>query len=339
MGHAAVLVQLEPLTGSLNPYCKMEQTNPSASDATYVGLDISKDLLDYTVDEQRIAQVSNNAQGHHALTQALGKLRPAARVVCEATGGYERPVVAALLQAKIEVCLVNPGRVRAFAHAEGLLAKTDRLDARLLRRFGAKVQPRLHAPMDQAAVVLRELLDYRHHVSEQLVATTNRLDTAGPVLAKLLGSQIKFLQSKLKQVERLIDEHIKHDDNLRTKAQRLRALKGVGPVLAATLMAYLPELGQLNDKAISSLVGVAPYAHDSGQSHNKRHIRGGRANVRATLYMAAVAAIRCNDILGAFYRRLRDHGKPPKVALVAVMSKMLRVLNRLLADPSFELAH
>ena len=339
MGCAAVLEQLEPLNGSLNSYCKMEPTDPTTNEATYVGLDVSKDRLDYTVDGTHVAHVPNNAQGLRTLTQVLGKLPSPARVVCEATGGYERAAVAALLLAKVEVCVVNPGRVRAFAHAQGQLAKTDHLDAKVLRRFGQQVQPRLHAPMHQAAVELRELLDYRRQASDQLVATSNRLCTAGAVLAKLLASQIEFLKARLKEVDQLIKKHIDHDDDLRTKAQRLSQLDGAGPVLTATLLAYLPELGQIGDKAIASLVGVAPYAHDSGQHKGKRHVRGGRSQVRTVLYMAAVAAIRCNSVLNAFYLRLRENGKLPKVALVAVMRKMLRVLNKLIAEPSFELAH
>ena len=330
------LVKLEPLTEPPNSHCKMETTNPQP-EATYVGLDIAKDRLDYTVDGLRAAQVPNTPAGHKRLLKALRPF-PHARVVCEATGGYERALVATLLLAKIEVCVANPGRVRAFARAEGLLAKTDRLDAALLRRFGQKVQPRLHAPMDPAAVALRELLDYRRQVSDQLVAVRNRLELAGPLLRGRLLGQVEFLQKELAEADRLIDEHIDHDDTLRGKAQRLQELKGAGPVLAATLLAYLPELGQIDDPQLSSLVGVAPYAHDSGRSQRPRHVRGGRAVVRQILYMAALAATRHNPILGAFYARLVAAGKLPMVALVAVMRKMLHVLNRLLADPHFVLA-
>ena len=156
----------------------MEKTTPT-TEVTYVGLDIAKDRLDYTVDGSRCDHVPNTPGGHEKLPRVFAKRR-GVRVICEATGGYERAVVAALLQAKHEVCITNPGRVRAFAHAEGLLAKTDRLDAQLLRRFGEKVQPRLHAPMDQAAITLRELLDYRRQVSDQLGAVRNRRQPAGP---------------------------------------------------------------------------------------------------------------------------------------------------------------
>src|SRR5215218_2851997 len=190
----------------------MEKTNP-ASEANYVGLDIAKDRLDYTVDSTRCSHVPNTTSGHARLVEALRPLRHV-RVICEATGGYERAVVAALLDAGYEVCVVSPGRVRAFAHAEGLLAKTDRLDAQLLRRFGERVQPRLHVPMDAGAVTLRELLDYRRQVSDQLVAARNRLELAGPVLRTRLEGQVEFLEKELDESDRLIREHIDGDDTL-----------------------------------------------------------------------------------------------------------------------------
>jgi transposase len=313
----------------------METTTPNP-EVNYVGLDIAKDRLDYTVDGIRCGHVPNTASGHARLLAVLRPLR-GVRVICEATGGYERAIVATLLLAKIEVCLVNPGRVRAFAQAEGLLAKTDRLDAQLLRRFGQKVQPRLHAPMDQAAIALRELLDYRRQVSDQLVAVRNRLELAGPVLQTRLAAQVRFLEQELSETDRLIEEHIDHDDMLRGKAARLRQLQGVGPVLAATLLAHVPELGEIQAPQLAALIGVAPFARDSGRSHRTRHVRGGRGVVRHVLYMAAVAAIRHNPVLAAFYARLVAAGKPKLVALIAVMRKMLHVLNRLLADPNFVL--
>jgi transposase len=313
----------------------MEMTNPAPT-ATYVGLDVSKDRLDYTVDDTRCDHVPNTESGHERLLATL-RLRKGVRVICESTGGYERALVAKLLLAKIEVCVVNPSRVRAFAQAEGLLAKTDRLDAQLLRRFGQKVQPRLHAPMDQAAIVLRELLDYRRQVSDQLVAVRNRLELAGKVLRARLDAQVLFLQKELTETDRLIQEHIDDDDTLRRKAARLRELKGAGPVLTATLLAYVPELGEIESPQLSALIGVAPFARDSGRRQGVRHVRGGRGVVRHVLYMAAVAATQHNPLLRAFYTRLVAAGKPKPVALVAVMRKMLHVLNRLIADPNFVL--
>lgn len=304
----------------------------------YVGLDIAKAQLDYTIDGQQLAQLPNTPEGHAQLLRELRAVA-AARVVCEASGGYERAVVAHLLSAGLEVCVVQPGRVRAFAHAEGLLAKTDALDARLLRRYGEKVQPRLKVPTDAAATTLRELLEHRRQLSEQLVGTNNRLELAGRTLRRLLERQARFLAAELKTVEALIAAQIDDDDDLRRKATRLRELEGVGPVLAATLLAYVPELGEIDSVSLSALVGVAPFARDSGQMHRPRHIRGGRATVRHVLYLAAVAASRCNPVFHALYQRMRAAGKPAKVCLVAIMRRMLGVLNRLLADPQFTLVH
>ncbi len=311
----------------------MESTKPAVTD---VGLDVSKDRLDYTLDGHHVVQVPNAPAGHARLVTQLRR-QPGVRVVCEASGGYERAVVAHLLTAGLEVCVVQPGRVRAFAHAEGLLAKTDRIDAGLLRRYGENMQPRLAVPTDPVALVLRELLEHRRQLSDILVATGNRLGLAGATLRPRLERQQAFLREELAAVDQLIEQHIASDDDLRGKAARLRELQGVGPVLAATLLAYVPELGQIDSAELSALVGVAPFARDSGQSRRARHVRGGRAVVRKVLYMAAVASIRCNPILGTFYARLRATGKPAAVCLVAVMRRMLGVLNRLIAEPHFVL--
>ena len=313
----------------------MESTTPRPS---YVGLDVSKDRLDYTLDGTTVAQVPNTSAGQAALLKVLTAcVQP--RVVCEASGGYERALVVALLQAGVEVCVVQPGRVRAFAQAEGLLAKTDQLDARLLRRFGQQLQPRLQVPASPAATVLRELLDHRRQLTDQRVAVESRLSLAGPVMTGLLRRQLEFLAKQLAAVEKLIAEQIDRDPDLRQKSRRLQELAGVGPVLAATLLAYVPELGQVESPRLAALVGVAPYARDSGSSQRPRHVRGGRGAVRHVLYMAAVAATQYNPVLRAFYERLRAKGKPAKVALVAVMRRMLAVLNRLIADPKFQLAN
>jgi transposase len=309
----------------------------ATAESDYVGLDISKDRLDYALSEQQVELCANDPQGHKALIGRLRGLR-APRVVCEASGGYEHAVVAALLEAGIEVCLVQAGRVRAFARAEGLLAKTDRIDARLLRRFGQKINPRLTQPSDPAARVLRELLEHRRNLSEQLCAVQGRLPLAGRTLTPLLQRQQQFLVTELAAVEKLIREHIDNDPDLRQKSGRLQQVTGVGPILAATLLAHLPELGQIEPAKLSVLVGVAPFANDSGTSHPPRHIRGGRPVVRKVLYMAAVCASRYNPVLSAFYQRLRQAGKPAKVCLVAVMRKLLLLLNRLIAEPNFVLS-
>ena len=306
---------------------------PATAASDYVGLDISKDRLDYTWSDHQVSHCANDAQGHGALITSLRRLA-APRVVCEASGGYERAVVAALLVAGIEVCLVQPGRVRAFAHAEGLL----RIDALLLRRFGQKINPRLMVPSDPATVVLRELLEHRRNLTNQLSEVEGRLPLAGKTLTPLLQRQQRFLAAELAAVEKLLQDHIDQNPDLRQKSARLQQVKGVGPVLAATLLAYVPELGQIESAKISVLVGVAPFAKDSGTFFLPRHIRGGRAVVRHVLYMAAICAARFNPVLAAFYQRLRQAGKPAKVCLVAVMRKLLVLLNRLIAEPDFVLS-
>jgi transposase len=331
------LVQLEPLKEPPSSHCKEECPMPAKAEPTYVGLDISKARLEYTLDERRTASVTNDGPGHVRL---IGWLRTQApvRVICEATGGYERAVVAALLEHGLEVCLVQPGRARAFAQAEGLLAKTDALDAQLLRRYGQAVKLRLAAPTDAAVALLRDLLDQRRDLLERLVEVNNQRQLAGAERARWIEREQRFLEQELAALAQAIARHIDQDPTLRQKYARLQQLPGVGPVLAGTLLAYLPELGETGDATVSALAGVAPFADESGPRFGPRHVHGGRAALRRVLYMAALASVRCNRILGAFYQRLRAAGKPPKVCLVAVMRKMLIVLNRLLADPNFVLA-
>jgi transposase len=311
---------------------------PANPNPTYVGLDIAKARLEYTLDETRTKHVPNDEPGRENLVRAL-KTRPNVRVVCEATGGYERLVVAALLQSGIEVCLVHPGRARAYAHAEGQLAKTDAIDAQMLRRYGEAVKLRLAAPAEPAVARLRDLMDQRRDLVDRLTELQNQLEKASEVRAHWIQRERRFLERELETLQKEIAKHIDDDPTLRQKHARLQQMDGVGPVLASTLLAYVPELGTLGDSTISALIGVAPFAADSGLRSARRHVRGGRAAVRRILYMAAVAAIRSNPVLAPFYQRLRAAGKPPKVCLVAVMRKMLTVLNRLLARADFVLAN
>lgn len=307
---------------------------PEQATKNYAGLDISKDQLDYCINESDEGRFSNNELGWVSLNKKLKTCgRPC--VVCEASGGYEKAVVAQMLSAGLEVCVVQPGRVRAYAYAQGILAKTDRIDARLLRRFGQDVKPRLAVPVDASSATLRELLEHRRQLSDQIVKTNCRLDVAGKTLQKLLKRELSFLESQLEIVDGMIKEHIDNDPDLRGKSERLQQIKGVGPVLAATILAYVPEIGRLEDRALSALVGVAPHPKDSGKRKAPRHIRGGRSQVRQVLYMAAVSASQHNEILMSFYQRLISRGKTKMSCLVAVMRKMLCVMNRLLRDPNF----
>jgi len=310
---------------------------PEKAEPTYVGLDVSKARLDYTLDEKRTAGVSNDTAGHAKLCGWL-QTQPNVRVVVEASGGYERMVVAMLLERGIEVCLVQPARARAFAYAEGLMAKNDRIDAQMLRRYGQAVKLRLAVPTDPAVAMLRDLMDQRRDLVERSVEVRNQLAQASAVRTPWLEREKRFLEQELETLAKAIADHIDRDPTLRQKYTRLQQMDGVGPILASTLLAYVPELGSVGDATLSALVGVAPFADDSGTKSGPRHVRGGRAAVRHVLYMAAVAAVRSNRILAAFYQRLRAAGKPPMVCLVAVMRKMLVVLNRLIARADFVLA-
>jgi transposase len=310
---------------------------PAKAEPHYVGLDIAKDQLDYCWSEDEEGRLGNTPAERARFSQQL-RARPGARVICEASGGYEKLIVAELLEAGVEVCVVQPGRVRAFAYAEGLLAKTDLIDARLLRRYGEKITPRLAVPSDPAAAVLRELLEHRRQLTTQLSELEGRVPLAGATLRTLLQRQGTFLKKQLAQVDKMIDRHIHDDPDLRTKSERLQQITGVGRVLSATILAYVPELGSIESAQLSALIGVAPFARDSGQTRTPRHVRGGRGPVRHVLYMAAVSAARSNPILSVFYQRLRSAGKPAKVCLVAVMRKLLCLMNRLIQKPNFVLA-
>lgn len=316
----------------MNSHRKTESTEP----VRYVPLDVSKRRLDYGLESDRTAAVANTREGIATLINRLESY-PRAHVVCESTGGYERALLAALCQANIAVSRVHPGRVRAFARAEGLKAKTDRIDVGLLRRYAVAMQPRVEILPGPEVEVLRDLMDHRRQLDEQRVVFSNRRETAAPTLLELIDAQLLHLEHSSKQVEERIRDHIASHQSLHTKFERLQQLQGCGPVLAATLLAYLPELGVLEDKQISGLVGVAPHANESGETARPRHAHGGRIVVRTVLYMGAVSAVRNNPVLAPFYKRLRAEGKPAKVAIVAVMRKMIVVLNKLLKDPNFTL--
>jgi transposase len=311
---------------------------PETAEPTYVGLDIAKARLEYALDDQRSVAINNDAAGVARLVECLKQL-PHPRVICEASGGYERTVVAMLLAQAIEVCVVQPGRARAYAYSEGLLAKTDRLDAQMLRRYGRAVKLRLREATDPAVALLRELMDQRRDMVERLVELQNQLGQASEARARWIKREQHFLEKEVARLDRTIEQHIDDDPTLRRKSDRLQQVCGVGPILTRTLLAYVPELGGVSDSTIAALVGVAPYAADSGDVTGARHVRGGRVAVRCVLYMAAVASLRRNPILTTFYHRLRAAGKPAKVCIVAVMRKLIIVLNRLIAREDFALAN
>jgi transposase len=302
----------------------------------FIGVDVAKPTLAIQFPDQGWS-TSNDAAGHAALLPKLAALG-AVHVICEATGGYERALVLALHQAGIAVSVINPRQVRDFARACGRLAKTDAIDAAVLRDYGERLRPPADAAPAAGEREFAELVHARQDLVALVTDEINRREHATlPVLVKLSRVRQRQLEKQLAALDRLIDAHIASRPELTAKAQRLQQVAGVGRVSALTVLALLPELGRIGDAQASALVGVAPLNHDSGQFRGQRHIHGGRAAVRRVLYMAALAAIRHNVILQAFYQRLRLRGKPAKVALTAVMRKLTVLLNRLLKNPNFNL--
>lgn len=300
------------------------------------GIDVSKLHLDVCVGTTQ-KRVANDADGWSELTAILLAAQ-VDLVVLEATGGYERGLVCALQSAGVCVARVNPRQARDFAKSMGVLAKTDQVDARVLRDF-ADVLSR-HAdrhkfvtPMlDQARQVLAELMTRRRQLVDMRVAEHNRLEHAGPRAARSITSVLKLLDKQIAAVDAHIDDHM--DQHFKTQRQLLDTVKGVGPVTILTLTAALPELGRLGRRQIAKLVGVAPLADDSGGRSGKRRTWGGRSEVRSVVYMAAIVAMRHNEVIRTFYERLVHAGKPKKVAIVACMRKLLTILNAMLRDQS-----
>lgn len=293
-----------------------------------IGIDISKAQLDvYDLASGARLALGNDAAGIAALAAQLG-LGPGDRVVMEASGGYERLPHRLLSERGLRVAIVNAARVRAFAQAGGRLAKTDRVDAEVIARFGAFARPAPTAPVSGARQILAELLAYRRQLTAEITARTQQLGhLASPALRQRAQAALARLRAERREVTQLIGQTIAAERPLAAAAAVLQSMPGGGPVLVATLLAELPELGTLDRRQIASLVGVAPVARDSGTRQGRRPIRGGRGAVRASLYMAALVASRSHPSLRAAYQRLLANAKPPKLALIALMRKMLITLN------------
>ena len=259
----------------------------------------------------------------------LAELAPTL-VVLEATGGLETFLVGELAGAQLPVVVVNPRQVRDFAKAVGKLAKTDALDAQVLAHFGEATKPDLRPLPDDSTRALQALLARRSQVVEMVTAEKNRCRTATQRLQPQIQEHIRYMEKQLKELEQGLSELLSSSPVWRTKEKLLGSVPGVGPVLTVTLLAGLPELGRLDRREIASLVGVAPFNRDRGTLRGKRTVWGGRSSVRATLYMATLAATRYNSVMRAFYQRLLEAGKPKKVALTACMRKLLTILNAML---------
>ncbi len=298
----------------------------------FVGIDVSKGRLDVAVlGESQVTQAENTAAGIHELVKQMYSLEPEL-IVVEATGGYQRAVVDGLFRSGLAVAVVNPSRVRQFARACGLLAKTDKLDAQILAVFGERVKPRLYEGKDEKERELSGMLVRRRQLEEMLKAEKNRLQTMQPSLQGSVQRIISCLQSEKQSVEEQIEQFVKGQSEWQEESAILSSAPGVGPVTTATLLADLPELGKLDGKKIAALVGVAPMNHDSGRKRGYRKTKGGRADVRSVLYMATLVACRYNPVIKAQYESLLKRGKEKKVAITACMRKFLVILNAMMRD-------
>jgi transposase len=300
------------------------------STETFIGIDVARDSLEIASrPSEEHWQVTNNPAGIADLVTRLEAVQPTL-IVLEATGGFELPVLAALGAAGLAAVAVNPRQVRDFAKALGKLAKTDAIDAQVLAHFADAVRPPVRPLPDAATRALSALVTRRRQLVEMLTAEENRRATAAAPIRADIQEHIAWLRKRLKGVDKELSQTVRDSALWREKEQVLRSVPGIGPVVSVTLLAGLPELGTLNRKQIAALVGLAPLNRDSGTMRGKRTIWGGRAGIRAALYMAALVGSRRNPVLRALYARLLQAGKSRKTALVACMRKLLTIVNAML---------
>jgi transposase len=298
----------------------------------YVGIDVSKTRLDVSIGKDGAYwQVGNDEVGIHKCVERLRAIQPAL-IVIESTGGLEMALMTELYAVNLPFALVHPVRVRDFARSLGLLAKTDKLDARLLAHFGQAIQPSATRLPGEAEQIMNALMLRRRQLLDMLVAERNHLASTRLSLRTKVEEHIQWLEQEVADINQQVAEQIEQLPDFKKKGAILRSAKGVGPVLCAKLLSGLPELGTLNHKKIAALVGVAPYNDDSGRRRGKRKTKGGREDVREVLYMATVAAARFNPVIKSFYQRLVKQGKLKKVALVACMRKFITILNAMIRD-------
>jgi transposase len=309
----------------------------------FVGIDVSKDSLDVCVlPSAETFRISNNAAGIAELLTRLQPLLPE-RVVMEATGGYETAVAVALFVADFKVCVVNPLQVRNFARADGQLAKTDRIDAAVIAKFGERMLPELRMLADEELRGMDALVTRRRQLLQMITAEKNRMGTAALSLRPRIQVHVDWMEQEIAGIEEELEKTIRQSPAWQQKLEVYTSVPGVGPKTAFSLIAELPELGQLCGKKISALVGAAPFPRDSGVFRGQRRIRGGRATVRCALYMATLSSIRWNPVIKAMYQRLIARGKPFKVAMIACLRRLLVILNtmartNMLWNPTLEAA-
>lgn len=301
----------------------------------HIGADVAKNAIELFAEGLPLpSSIPNTPVGFRRLIRTIEKSGQVVHLVCEATGPYSKALARAFHAAGLSVSVVNPRQVRDFARASGRLAKTDKIDARILASYGAKMQPVPTPPPDAHLENLAALTTRRQQLLEMRNAETKRLaQTENPRVKLSLRASIKQLTRQIQSFEQLINEAIAASAPLQAKAERFRKVQGVGPITAALLLASCPELGTLNKNQVASLAGLAPVCRDSGSLRGKRSIQGGRLPMRTALYMAALSASRCNPHLRPFYQRLRQAGKPFKLALTALMRKLLIHLNSLARSP------
>lgn len=298
----------------------------------FVGIDVSKASLEVAIDGGESWSTANQAEGIAALVERL-RQRAVTLVVMEATGGLESVAVAELAAAGIPVVVANPRQVRDFGKASGRLAKTDRIDARMLALFAARMRPEPRPLASEEAQLFAALLARRRQLIEMLVAEKHRLGATQHAAVRTgINRHITWLERQLENTELDLDQRIRQSPVWHAREQLLRTAPGVGPIVSHTLIAELPELGHLNRKKIAALVGVAPLNRDSGLLRGRRKVYGGRHTVRTALYMAALTGVRSDSVLRDFYRQLRQRGKPAKVALTACMRRLLTILNAMTRD-------
>jgi transposase len=311
--------------------------DPTTTAPLFAGVDVSKDRLDVCLrwsepeshHKEEVFFVAYDDNGIDALLSRLLD-EPTVLVILEATGGFERTVVGALAAAELPVVVINPRQVRDFARATGTLAKTDRIEASILARFAEAVRPAPKPLPDGEIRALQAMVARRRQLLGMIAAENNRLSQAPKAVGKRIKAHIRWLEKELSRTERDLETAIESSPVLGENEALLRSVPGVGPVLARTLLGGVPELGTLTHKRVAALVGVAPLNRDSGTLRGHRSVWGGRADVRAALYMGALVAARRNPVVKEFYERLLAAGKPKKVALVACMRKLLSILNAVL---------
>lgn len=292
-----------------------------------VGVDVGKSQLDiHVLERDRHFAVENSPAGIREALKILGRFK-LIRIVLEATGRYELEFATAAFERGFPVCIVNPSLVRHFARASNQIAKTDKLDARMIAEFAAKMQPPFSEFKGKNLQSIKDLLSRRRQLIEMRTQELNRTKIMGVKIGRSCQRVIKFLNQEIAWTEKLLGQAVEQQPEWAHRREILNSVPGVGDTLTFTLLADLPELGTLSNKQIASLTGLAPFNRDSGTLKGKRRIRGGRSTVRTTLYMATLSAIQCNPILSAFYRRLVNEGKHKKVALTAVMRKFISILN------------